>query len=177
MTTYLSDRDRIDKSKLLYGIASILVSCLVGYFGQPYIHANKDATDVISSTFAMLAGFLMTALTFVVEPKPGATVWRGDEARKFNFYNRLTRYKWLFVLYLLVLGLIFSASLFSKINDHPTLMRYIEMGIMGFACLAFLLSLSLPSQLMKFQMERYQEAIDQNKGPASRPRPTSEREN
>ncbi|SPZ07590.1 Uncharacterised protein [Pseudomonas luteola] len=165
MATYLNNKSKIDFSRIVFLFISIVISIFAGINGQQFIHMNKDAVDIIINTFSILAGFLMTALTFVIEPKPGAKIWRADAARRQNFHNRLVRYKWLFVIYLLVLGLAFITMAVGgdEKKQYTDIIIFLEKVYLSLACFAFLVSLSLPGQLMKFQMERYEELIEAKK--------------
>src|SRR5690554_6739935 len=87
---------------------TVLASGVAGWYGQPFIHGNSDASSVIVNVFSILAGFLVTIMTLLGEP--GAVrgrTYRADVVRRGNFYRRLVRHKWLFIAYLCVLGLIF----------------------------------------------------------------------
>ncbi|MCY1307133.1 hypothetical protein D9M70_570350 [compost metagenome] len=106
----------------------------------------------------------MTVLTIIIEPKPGAKIWRTDAARRSNFYNRIIRYKWLFMLYLIVLGLAFMITLLT--NQKPKAehtIKALEILFIGCSSLSFIISLTLPSQLIKLQLERYDEMIEEKK--------------
>lgn len=154
----------MDARRLFFFLGSLFISGYVSWFGQPLIHDNKDAVDIITTVFSILAGFLMTVLTIIIEPKPGAKIWRTDAARRENFYFRIVRYKWLFMLYLIVLGMAFFISLLNKkMADYPLMIQVAEYLFVGFSSLSFIISLTLPNQLIRLQMERYDEMIEEKK--------------
>ena len=132
-----------------------------GIFGQPLIHGNDMAINVIVTVFSILAGFLVAIMTIMGDP--GAFTgrsWRSHELNRGNIFSRLVRQKWMFVLYLVTLGLIFAASLIGNIKDTPvTLICWIERIYLGIAILAFILSLGLPSALMEIQISRHDQLI------------------
>ncbi len=115
---------------------------------------------MITDVFSILAGFLMTVLTLLIEPKPTARIWREAASIKTNFVNRIIRYKWLFMLYLGVLGMGFFITLIGEKEESAGLLIWVERVYMGSACLAFIISLTLPNQLMTLQVNRYNEMID-----------------
>lgn len=119
---------------------------------------------MIVNVFSILAGFLVTIMTLLGEPMlfRGAT-WRSEAVKRSNVYRRLVRHKWLFILYLLVLGLIFISTLITKkFPDHYTV-HWIERIYLGLATFAFCLSLTLPSRLMNLQLDRFDELVEAKK--------------
>lgn len=162
---------------LLFGV----FSGLCAWLGQPLVHDNQDAVGVIVNVFSILAGFLVTIMTLLGEPMlfRGAT-WRTEAVKRNNVYRRLVRHKWLFVLYLAVLGLIFVSTLVTKkFPDHAAVV-WIERVYLGLATFAFCLSLTLPSRLMNLQMDRFDELVEARRKPKkgaekkdSRERPAS----
>ena len=141
--------------------AASAVSCAAGWYGQPLIHGNEDAVGVIVNVFSIMAGFLVTIMTLLGEPSlfRGRT-WRADAVRRSNVYRRLIRHKWLFIAYLGVLGLIFTAALVGdRYPDHLAVI-WLERVYLTVAALAFVLSLILPGRLMNLQLSRFDEMIE-----------------
>lgn len=157
----MNNRTRVDWLRLIFFSCSLAAGCVAGWFGQPYIHGNNDAVGVIVNVFSILAGFLVTLMTLLGDPGiyRGRT-WRADAAKKSSVYRRLIRHKWLFILYLSVLGLIFVTTLiFKTIPDSPVVL-WMERLYVGLAAVAFLLSLALPQRLMNLQLAKYEELIE-----------------
>jgi hypothetical protein len=150
-------------------LASLAVGAVVGWIGQPWIHDNERAINVIVTVFSILAGFLIAIMTIVGDPSAfGRRNWRSHEIQRSAVFQRLVRQKWLFVLYLVILGVIFAESLVSKAFPEATgLIVWMERVYLALAVTAFLLSLRLPDMLMKIQMERHDEAIEHKR---SKPR-------
>jgi hypothetical protein len=146
----------IDYHRIGIFVSALAVSILAGWFGQPLIHGNPDAVSVIVNVFSILAGFLVTIMTLLGEPSlyRGRT-WRADEVRRSNVYARLVRHKWLFITYLLVLGCVFLSTLIAKQTPDHLALVWIERFYFALAVFAFILSLLLPSRLMKLQMDRF----------------------
>jgi hypothetical protein len=155
----------IDWRRLAFFLGAAFVSGWCGWHGQPLVHENNDARSMITDVFSILAGFLMTVLTLLIEPKPTAKIWREAAAKKTTFVNRIIRYKWLFMLYLGVLGLVFFANLLDKSKGSADLLLWVERLYLTLATLAFIISLTLPNQLMQLQVGRYNEMIDEKKKP------------
>lgn len=152
-----------DYRRLAFFAGALVVSGFAGWHGQPLVHESKDAASMITSVFSILAGFLMTVLTLLIEPKPTAKIWRESAALKTNFVNRLIRYKWLFMLYLIVLGAIFCTELVATNAKYSSAVVWMERVYLTLTCLGFIISLTLPNQLMQLQVDRYNELIEEKK--------------
>ena len=157
----------IDYRRIAFFIGAMIVSLWCGWKGQPLVHLSSDARSMITDVFAILAGFLMTVLTLVMEPKADARVWRETAAKRTNFVSRITRYKWLFMLYLIVLGFVFAGNLLgdSKDDSLSGALIWVERTYLTLATLAFIISLTLPNRLMQLQVDRYDEVIRDQKKP------------
>lgn len=156
----------IDWRRMLFFLGAATVSGWCGWYGQPLVHDNNDARSMITDVFSILAGFLMTVLTLLIEPKPTAKIWREAASKKTTFVNRIIRYKWLFMLYLGVLGMVFAANLLTKDSSFAAVLLWVERIYLSLATLAFIISLTLPNQLMQLQVGRYNEMINEQKKPA-----------
>ncbi len=154
----------LDWSRVGIFFAAAILSVAAGYYGQPLVHENSEARGVIVDTFAILAGFLITVMTLLAEPGlfRGRT-WRSDAVRRSNVYQRLVRHKWLFVLYLLVLGLVFVTTIVAKKYPNDISVVRLESLYLGLATLAFIYSLMLPTRLMNLQLARFDELVESRK--------------
>tara|TARA_R110000868_G_scaffold21144_2_gene88190 strand:+ start:2579 stop:3076 length:498 start_codon:yes stop_codon:yes gene_type:complete len=155
----------IDWRRVLFFLGAAVVSAWCGWHGQPLVHESNEARSMITDVFSILAGFLMTVLTLLIEPKPTAKIWREAASKKTIFVNRIVRYKWLFMLYLSVLGMVFAANLLDKSESYIYALVWLERSYLTLATLAFIISLTLPNQLMQLQVSRYNEMIDEKKKP------------
>jgi len=144
---------------LFTAIAAISVA--IGWYGQPFVHGNTEARGIIVNVFSILAGFLITVMTLLGEPGlyRGRT-WRSDAVKRSNVYQRLVRHKWLFVSYLLVLALVFVATIIAKRDPDSRAEACLESLYLGFATFAFIYSLMLPSRLLNLQLARFDELVD-----------------
>lgn len=147
---------------LLGGAA--IAGALGGVYGQPWIHDNPRAVEVIVTAFSILAGFLIAIMTIIGDPSGfGRRSWRGHELSRGIVYRRLRRQEWLFYLYLSTLGLIFIESLISR--KFPSATPWLEGTYLGLAIAAFVLSFRLPAVLMRIQLDRHDECIDAKRKP------------
>jgi hypothetical protein len=138
---------------------AVVASVVGGYYGQPWIHENDRAVDVIVTSFSILAGFLVAIMTIVGDPGLfGHRSWRAQELAGSIVRRRLERQGWLFILYLVTLCVIFAESLLSR--EWPQVSTVLERIYLGMAILAFILSLRLPAMLMRLQIERHDEAVE-----------------
>lgn len=149
----------IDWSKVRIGVLASVLAGLSSYYGQPLIHGNDQAINIIVTVFSVLAGFLVAIIAIVGDPvllPPGS--WRAAELEREKLNRRLIRHKWLFTLYLLTLALVFFALLFK--NKSPYLAEWLERAFLFFGVFAFALSMALPGSLMKVQRERIDAVIE-----------------
>lgn len=152
----------LDKKKIGLFFLAILCGIATARYGQPLIHKNNDAINIIVTVFSILAGFLVAVITLVgdVSTIPSGS-WRVAQQFGDQTKARLIRHRDLFILYLLTLGLIFIGSLLKELSD--IFLLWLERVYMFFAGTAFVFSLSLPHALMTFQEERLQAEIDRRR--------------
>jgi len=149
----------IDGKRTAFITFALIAGCISGWFGQPYIHGNERAISVIVNVFSVLAGFLVAVMSIMGDPTGFvARSWRFAEMARPSVYAKLLRQKYLFILYLLVLSLITIESLIEK--QFPATATVLEQIYFGAAVAAFILSLGLPSALMRIQMDRHNEMIE-----------------
>jgi hypothetical protein len=137
---------------------AVAAGVLGAAYGQCLIHGNDLAINVIVTVFSILAGFLIAIMTIMGDPGIfGSRSWRANEKNRRKIFNQLVRQKWMFYLYLITLGLIFTASLIETIL--PNVLIWVERIYLGTAITAFILSLGLPSALMNIQLARQDDLI------------------
>ena len=152
----------IDWKRTAFISFAAVAGLIAGLFGQPFIHGNERAISVIVNVFSILAGFLVAIMTIMGDPTGFVTKsWRYAETVRPAVYSKLLRQKYLFILYLLVLTFIMLQSLFEK--KFPYIAGLLEQIYFGAAVTAFILSLGLPSALMKIQMDRHDEMIERRR--------------
>lgn len=124
----------------------------VALYGQPLIHDNNEAMQVLVSVFSVLAGFLIAIITMVGDASLlSGRSWAAAVMGRKQIEVQLAWHKLLFWLYLLTLGLIFAALLVGKI--WPTVLVWLEGLVLFVSTLSFIASMGLPSTLMRVQMD------------------------
>jgi hypothetical protein len=152
----------VDSQKVKLAISVTLWGLICSYYGQPLIHGNQDAINVIVTVFSILAGFLVAVITLVGDPKSlPSGGWQVARLGSDLTYNRLTRHKWLFKIYLITLFLIFLSIIIK--NKYPETQVLIEYMYMFFSSTACFLSFKLPSALMDLQKERIEHEISERR--------------
>ena len=152
-------KTKIDWSKIRLAILASFLGALAAYYGQPLIHGNEQAINIIVTVFSVLAGFLVAIIAIIGDPvllPPGT--WRAAEMEREKLNKRLIRHKWLFTLYLATLALIFLALLFKDKSVDAVI--WLERAFLFLGVFAFSLSTLLPGALMKIQRERIDAVIE-----------------
>ena len=150
---------KVDYAKIRYAIAVILYSGAGAFYGQPLIHGNDNAINIIVTVFSILAGFLVAIITIIGDPSSlPSGGWQRARLGSEVLYNRLTRHRLLFLLYLTTLLLIFIASLIK--GKVPYIEIWIERIYLFFSIAAFSLSFQLPTSLMNLHKERIEHEIE-----------------
>ena len=139
--------------KITYAAVAVGLGVVAAYYGQPLIHGNDQAINVIVTVFSILAGFLVAIIAVIGDTGliPEGS-WRVAEFALQLLKRRLARHKWLFFLYLVTLGIIFVSLLADA--RYPQVTVWLERCYLFVATVAFLLSLRLPWALAKIQEER-----------------------
>jgi len=153
---------QLDLKFIGYNIIAAELGWIVACHGQPLIHGNEQAVNVIVTVYSILAGFLVAIIAIVGDPLlvPSGS-WRIAEGNRHKTIQRLTRHKYLFYIYLLSLGFVFASALFK--NCHPSVTVWLERIFLFLSIFAFAMSLCLPSALMKMQQERCDSIIETKK--------------
>lgn len=146
-------------ARVRFGVLAAILSVLVAYSGQPYLHEHPNALDTIVTVFSILAGFLVAIISIVGDSTTlGRASWRRDQHLLEGVRRRLMRHKLLFQLYLVILGFVFFLQLVG-INDE--LVIWYERAILFLASFAFLVSLALPEQLMSERLRKVEQQATQ----------------
>lgn len=155
----------ISKGRVALFVVAVAGGITAGYFGQPYIHENDPANEVIVTVFSILAGFLVAVVTLLGDARnlmPGS--WRIASAQWItNVEPGLQRKRTLFYVYLITLGLVFAAMLVHKASPDGEPLKWLERVYLGLATGGFIMSLGLPNALMAFHRQQIEAAIDDRK--------------
>lgn len=148
---------KIDIYRSLVIVISVIGGVVGFVYGQPLIHGNSNAVNIIVTVFSILAGFLIAVMTIVGEHSLLPGNWRIAELQRDTILRENIRYMALFYVYLLALGLIFTSSLIEK--DFPKTNVWIEKIYCGISFMGFLLSIGLPKTLKDIQKKRHDAVI------------------
>ena len=136
---------------------------VAAYFGQPYVRDNTDATLIIITVLTVFAGFLVAIITILGDPSmiPDGG-WRAAEVRRESVEARLITHIWLFVIYLIAIGLLFASAILVKTSDKvvsEAIKIWIERAYLFAGVSAFLLTFGLPKMLLRIQLGRLEAEI------------------
>lgn len=163
------------KRGIAYGrVALLLVGLVTGLgifflFGT-YIDGNIDAFRMLITLFSILAGFLITIMTITGDPRSlYAGSWRTASMHRREIHRALVRYKWLFYVYLTIIGLTFLATLFERpVSDDTmciveTLGKWFGRSALGLGMAALIWSFGLATALIHVQVDRLDEEVERRK--------------
>ena len=159
--------------RILFILACFIMAGAAAYYGQPFMRGNADAVVIIITVMTVFAGFLVAIIAILGDPSliPAGS-WRIAENRRANIEARLTQHIWLFVLYLIAIGLLFAGVLLDKAPDtvvsHEWKM-WIERLYLFFGVSSFLFTFALPSALHRFQLARVDAEIERRRREAGIP--------
>jgi hypothetical protein len=147
----------------------MVLGAVASYFGQPFLTENADATVILITTFTVFAGFLIAIIAIIGDPvmiREGS--WRTAEAGRSKMEARLIWHAWLFVIYLVTIGLMFVGVIVSKAfeHQHGAWNLWIERAYLFFGATSFLFTFALPTMLMQMQRERYDAEIARRRNEA-----------
>lgn len=148
----------------------LIFSALSAYWGQPLVRDNELAVTVIITATTVFAGFLVAIITILGDPAmiPEGS-WREGEIRRDGVEAKLIRHLWLFVFYLVAIGLLFISVLLNKAPGvSETWKVWIERLYLFFAISSFLFTFGLPGALIRLQLARVDAEIHRRKKPGSK---------
>lgn len=132
--------------RLWYGMICLVLGAGAFWWGRDWIVGNYEAVALIATVFSVLAGFLVAVMALVADDRMLRRNARAAHFEIQNIRSRLKRHKYLFHLYLVVMLLAFVATL--RLNLPDTLNAWLHQTMLGLSVFAFLVSFSLPSQIM-----------------------------
>lgn len=151
-----------DWPRILKLLVALVISLFIGVRFQPMVANNANAVNTVVTIFSILAGFLIAVITFIAEPTlRQAKNWQELQLMKKTIQRRLLRQKILFFLYLLTLGV--ALTMFLTPKTMTQFLVVLETLFLGLAAFVFIASFSLPGSLTRFQMDRYEAALENAK--------------
>jgi|SRR5579871_1802300 len=151
--------------RAIFIFACLACSAVGAYYGQPLVRDNLDAVLVIITVMTVFAGFLVAIITILGDPGliPEGS-WRVAETRRDNLERRLIAHLWLFVWYLIAIGLLFVGVLLNKATGVPCGVKvWVERLYLFFGTTSFLFTFGLPRALWKLQLGRIDAEIERRR--------------
>lgn len=155
-----------NKSALIRFVLIVALSALLAYVGQPFIHGNEKAVDLIINVFAILAGFLIAIMTLFSDMRFDEDAnWRQLQVREDIHDQRYLKHSMLFYTYLAVLICVFVVVLLSNKKDYQDslLIFGFEYAYLFLACISIFYSMFLPNNLIKSRKEELKKLMNKKK--------------
>ncbi|HGG9983471.1 TPA: hypothetical protein ACJKEI_001808, partial [Neisseria meningitidis] len=135
----------------------LLIACISAFLawkGQPFVHGNEKAVDLIINVFAILAGFLIAIMTLFSDMRFDEDAnWRQIQIREGVQEQRYIKHSLLFYTYLAVLVCVFIVILLAHIvillahkeeyKNGPAIF-WLERSYLFLACISIFYSVFLP---------------------------------
>ena len=147
-------------------ISLILVNAAIalgaGVYGQPTLDQNQDVIRTVIMIFSILAGFLIIAMTMIVDSVLKEGIKWGQLVRiRPTLEKRLVRYTVMFLLY--IVSLILALCTQFTINTDTVFVRCVQFAFVSLATFVLLASTTLPFTIIRIQRERLDLAIDRGR--------------
>ena len=138
-------------------ICFVIISAFLAYKGQPLIHGNEKAIDIIINVFAILAGFLISVMILFndIDFDENAN-WRKNKLQEDVQNQKFKKHSILFWAYLFVVFFVFIAILF-KDSQYVCWLEYLYLFL---SCISLLYSFLLPSDLKEMRKRKFKNLID-----------------
>ena len=163
------------KRGIAYGrVVLLLIGLVTGlaifFLLGTYIDGNMDAFRILITTFSILAGFLITIITIIGDPRSlYAGSWRTASMHRREIHRALVRYKWLFYVYLTVIGLTLLATLLGRpvaddtICIAETLGKWFGRSALSLGMAALIWSFGLATAIIQVQVDQLDEEVENRK--------------
>ena len=143
---------QIDWWRLVKLAIALGVAGFIGYRFRPMVSNNPDAVNTVVAIFSILQAFDRCNHVYAEPTLQAAKNWQKLQQMKATVKRKLCRQKILFFLYLLTLGI--ALAMYLTPAASVEVLKWMQTVFLGLATFVFLASFSLPSSLMKIQMER-----------------------
>ena len=151
--------------KHLPSLLSVLIVCLSAFLawkGQPFIHGNEKAVDLIINVFSILAGFLIAIMTLFSDIQFDQDAnWRKLQLQETLTEQRYAKHSLLFYTYLFVLICVFLTVLLGKQPQMTDCFWFVwlEYMYLWLASISVCYSFMLPSKLIQIRKKQYSSLI------------------
>lgn len=153
----------VTKIKIDWTFARYLALCALSALAlapllQPKYHESGEAMAAIVTVFTVLAGFMLTVIAIAADGRNlRRRDWRQDTFVLREIRDRLTRYRIMFHLYLLVPALAILAYVGPAWSAGTQ--SFVEGLVLFFAIFALLWSFRIPGEITSTHVKQLQQAI------------------
>ena len=149
---------KLNIRNVVINLILFLVALSIAWYGQPFVHGNADAVNILVTLYSILAGVLIAVITIIGDPVflVGGKSWRYSEIKRKDIITQLRNKRLLFFLYLITLVLI----LITKIFPATCVTEWSERGYLFLSFYGLYYSFRLPSTIMKAQEEKLDQFIE-----------------
>jgi len=140
-------------------LGNLVLSWVLAYYGQRLVQGNSDAILILVTVITVFAGFLVAIIAVLGDPAlipPGS--WRIVENRRESVEATLIRHSWLFVFYLVSIGVLFVGAVAkgAPASVVPEIVKmWVTRAYLFFGIASFLFTFGLAASLLEYQMARY----------------------
>ena len=155
--------NKIPRAVPIFGVLG--ASWVTGYYSQQFVMGNSDPILILVTVLTVFAGFLVAIIAVLGDPAliPAGS-WRIVENMRENVEAELIRHVWLFVFYLVSIGMLFVGAVIRGIPTLPVELKiWITRSYLFFGIASFLFTFGLASSLLKYQMARYDAEEDRRR--------------
>ena len=162
----MNDKKAPNKAPLVRFFLIASLSGLLAYLGQPFVHSNEKAIDLIINVFAILAGFLIAIMTLFSDMRFDEDAnWRQLQVREQRQEQRYAKHSMLFYAYLAVLVCVFVVILLQNhadFKDSHTI-KIFEYLYLWLSCISLFYSVFLPGKLTQSRKEEFHKLMESKK--------------
>lgn len=145
-------------ARATYILLSFAISVAAGLYWGSFLKDGNAAVSAIIDVLAILSAVLVAVISIIGDPSmllPGN--WRVGYIHAQEIQNRISRFSYLFLVYILTLIASIISIAVKDINNVYTDTLYSVLT--GLAVFSFLLSIPLPFVLMSIQKDRMSEVV------------------
>ncbi|MDE2809840.1 MAG: hypothetical protein OXN90_15600 [Gemmatimonadota bacterium] len=149
----------IDKVRIVLLILAFIVAVVGAIYCQPLLKENWEVIRMMIMVFSILAGFLIVAMTAIVDSVlKEKTTWSHLVFARATVNDRLVRYAMMFLFYIATLVLALGVQITKHLQCDWV--EYLQMVFLTSSIFMLLLSCGLPFTMIRIQRERYETALD-----------------
>lgn len=138
-------------------IGALAAAWIVAYYSQQYVMGSSDAILILVTVITVFAGFLVAIITVLGDPSliPAGS-WRSVEHRRASVEADLLRHTYLFVFYLVAIGMLFAGAVAKGAPNLPVFAKiWLTRMYLFFGIASFLFTFGLAGSLLKYQMAQH----------------------